>query len=207
MKLKRFFFKNGCFNLGLYERALSLTEGRTDGITWRVPLSLLTPYFSLSFLLPQKRLVELCFTRNEASKVIIKAADVTDKYDLEVTEITLDLGLILLEANVRRSYYDLIAQQKLMRALSTQKPSHFNLAKGNYFKKNSKKIGKNCNILVKKQFFCYFKKIIYNYQLGLQVYYLPYAINFGQIPDWIVLILMDESQHLGKILKKILIDI
>ena len=86
------------FNAGLYERALMLKE---SSITWTVPLRMLCPYFALSFLLPQKRLVELCFKKNEASKYIIKEADDNAEYDLEITELYLDLGLVTLEANVR----------------------------------------------------------------------------------------------------------
>ena len=95
------------------------------------------------------------------SKVIIKNESDAETYELEVTGAYLDMSLISLEANIRREYYDLINNDKLMRVLPMERVAHYNIAKGN------------------------------------QVYYLPNCCSFSSIPEWLTILLLTESQHLG----------
>ena len=80
----------------------------------------------------------MALKRNAMSKVIIKNESDSETYDLDITAAYLDISLILLEANIRREYYDLINNDKLMRILPTEKVHHYNIAKGNqiYFLPN-----------------------------------------------------------------------
>ena len=72
------------YNDGLYERALVLTTGRSEGVEFCVPLYMLIPFFGLDAILPQKRIIDLVFERNPASKVIIKPTSDQSSYDLKV---------------------------------------------------------------------------------------------------------------------------
>ena len=72
------------FNDGLYERALILTTARSEGVEFCVPLYMLIPFFGLDAILPQKRIIDLVFERNPASKVIIKPTSDESSYDLKV---------------------------------------------------------------------------------------------------------------------------
>ena len=72
------------YNDGLYERALVLTTGRSEGVEFCVPLYMLIPFFGLDAILPQKRIIDLVFERNPASKVIIKPTSDESSYDLKV---------------------------------------------------------------------------------------------------------------------------
>ena len=73
----------------------------------------------------------------------------------------LDISLISLEANVRREFYTLINEDKLMRSIKVMKPSHFNIPKGS------------------------------------QAYFFPNASSFTQVPEWVILMMITEKQHLG----------
>ena len=49
---------------------------------------------------------------------------------VKVMEMRIELGVLTLEQGVRREYYQLINDEKLVRAMDTKKIKHFNLPSG-----------------------------------------------------------------------------
>ena len=98
----------------------------------------------MDIVYPCKRLLALEFTLNKSCKNLIKDPSDTNDYDVVVASTFLDLSYITLEETIRRSYYDLIEREKLIRVISGTKESHFSLHQGSsvYFIPNLTSYGK-----------------------------------------------------------------
>ena len=129
-------------NKGLYARALMLKK--ESGLQLRVPLYLLSPFFNLpEFLWPGKRLMNIELKLNSPSRNIIKEASMTDAYDIQISSTQLDISYCILEESLRRSWYSLIEEQRLIRSFDSIRETHFPMPKSSsvYFIPNCTAFG------------------------------------------------------------------
>ena len=125
------------FNWGLYQRAMLLKKG-DDGFQARVPLRYLSRFFDLDMVWPAKRLLSIEMKLNPASKILIKEDSMKDSYDIQICKIELDLSYVTLEESIRRSWYNLLEQEKMIRVFDSVRETHFSLMANSsvYFLKN-----------------------------------------------------------------------
>ena len=119
------------FNIGTYMRSGIIAEsaGDKDGFTFLIPLSLLNKFFAIPSILPCKRVMSLEFVFNPASKCLIKPATDTNAYSIKVEDIQLCLSYVVLESQIRSSYYSAIASSNIVRSFQHYKVNHFTLNK------------------------------------------------------------------------------
>ena len=125
------------FNKGLYERALLLKKG-DNGFELRIPLRYLSRFFDLDFVWPAKRLMSIELKLNPASKNLIKEDSMKDAYDIQIVKIDLDISYVTLEESIRRSWYNLLESEKMVRVFDSVRETHFALNANSsvYFLKN-----------------------------------------------------------------------
>lgn len=107
-----------------------MKQSAADGMEMRVPLFMFSEFFNLDIFYPAKRLMNLEFTLNRPAKNLIKQPSDTNEYDIVISNCYLDMSYVTLEESIRRSYYDLIEKEKLIRCISSVREGHFSLQSG-----------------------------------------------------------------------------
>ena len=134
---------------------------KTGVFQCRVPLHLLSSFFKLDFLYPQKRVLVLDLQLAPSKKTLILGPDDDTKVKLVVRKIELSLQYAELEPTLRSKWYESIEENNLTRVFPTYFTSHRSIKK------------------------------------GLEQEFLPALMPFGILPDYISIVFMKESTHVG----------
>ena len=134
---------------------------KTGVFQCRVPLHLLSSFFKLDFLYPQKRVLALDLQLSPSKKTLILGPDDDKNVKLVVRKIELSLQYAELEPTLRSKWYESIEESNLTRVFPTYVTSHRSIKK------------------------------------GLKQEFLPALMPFGILPDYISIVFMKESTHVG----------
>ena len=134
---------------------------KTGVFQCRVPLHLLSSFFKLDCLYPQKRVLVLDLQLAPSKKTLILGPEANTKVKLIVRKIELSLQYAELEPTLRSKWYESIEESNLTRVFPTYVSSHRRIKK------------------------------------GLKQEFLPALMPFGILPDYISIVFMKESMHVG----------
>ena len=96
----------------------------------RVPLHLLSCFFKLNFLYPQKRVLVLDLQLSPSKKTLIVGPSGDQNVKLVVRKIELSLQYAELEPNLRAKWYRSIEKSNLTRVFSAYSTSHRSIKNG-----------------------------------------------------------------------------
>ena len=103
---------------------------KTGVFQCRVPLHMLSSFFKLDFLYPQKRVLALDLQLSPSKKTLILGPDDDTKVKLVVRKIELSLQYAELEPTLRSKWYESIEESNLTRVFPTYFTSHRSIKKG-----------------------------------------------------------------------------
>lgn len=146
------------FYLGLYSRAVMVNKGV---FSCRVPLHLLSCFFKLNVIYPQKRVLVLELQLAPSKKTLIVGPNTTKNVKLTVRRIALRLQYAELEPSLRTKWYDSISRNNLIRVFPTYATAHRSIKKGQ------------------------------------EREYLPNILPFGILPEYVAIVFMKETTHVG----------
>ena len=104
--------------------------GKDGGFEFHVPLMFLSRFFSLPFLYPQKRVVEVSMELFSSSKLFIKEDSDAKVYEIYLETAKMSLTYYKLETNVRNSWYSLVNSEKIQRVIDLDHIRHYTLQSG-----------------------------------------------------------------------------
>ena len=113
--------------LGLYSRAVMVNRGV---FCCRVPLHLLSCFFKLDAIYPQKRVLVVQLQLAPSKKTLIVGPDKAKNVKLTVRRIALRLQYAELEPSLRTKWYESIARNNLIRVFPTYSTAHRSITKG-----------------------------------------------------------------------------